>query len=121
MMIGTMMQDENPMYKNERLRHINDVIREAQEKSILPLRFLDVVWMMENSLPCSCSSDGIHFDQLKGVEWLNNVFQKHINSLESDLLEAGQFTLSPHRGLLSSQPGQWKTDRKICLIGPRSC
>ena len=42
----------------------------------------------------------------------------HINSLESDLLEAGQFTLSPHRGLLSSQPGQWKTDRKFSTRPP---
>ena len=29
------------------------------------------------------------------MEWLNGVFRKHLNNLESDLLETGQFTFSP--------------------------
>ena len=77
------------------MRHINDVIREDQEKSIVPLRLLDVECMMENSLPGGCSTDSTHFDRPKRVEWLNKFFQKHKNNLESDLLEAGQFTLGP--------------------------
>ena len=111
-----MMQDENGMNMKERVRHFNEVIREAQKKSVLPLRLLYVAWMKENYLPDGCSSDGIHFDRAKGVEWLNNVFQKHINCLESVLLEAGQFTFGPTRGLLSSQSGQWKTGWEIGLI-----
>ena len=48
--------------------------------------------MMEHSVPDDASSDGIHFDRPRDMEWLNDVFQRHINRLESDILEAGQFT-----------------------------
>ena len=41
------------------------------------------------------SSDGIHFDRQRGVEWLNDVFQRHINELEAELLETAQFTFGP--------------------------
>ena len=34
---------------------------------------------------------------IKGVEWLNNVFQRHISTLEADLLETAQFTFGPPR------------------------
>ena len=90
-----MMQDQNALNMNERVCHIIDIKREEQKKSILPLSLLDVAWMMEISLPDNSSSDGIHFDKPKGTEWLNGVFQKHVNSRESDLLEAGQFTFGP--------------------------
>ena len=46
---NNMMQDENATNLNKRVRHINDVIQEAQEKIILPLCLLDVAWIMENS------------------------------------------------------------------------
>ena len=51
--------------------------------------------MMERSLPDDASSDGIHFDRPRGMEWLNGVFQKHINFLESDMLERAHFTFAP--------------------------
>ena len=35
------------------------------------------------------------FDRPRGAEWLNDVFQEHINTLEADLLETAQFTLGP--------------------------
>ena len=38
---------------------------------------------------------GFHFDRPRGVEWLNNVFQRHISTLEADLLETAQFTFGP--------------------------
>ena len=63
--------------------------------SILPLRLLDVAHMMEDSLPDGCSTGDIHFDRPKVVEWLNKVFRKDVNSLESALLETGQFTFGP--------------------------
>ena len=92
-----MMQDENTMNMNEKMRHINEVIRilELQKKSIIPLRLLDVAWMMKKSLPNGCSSDGILFVRPRGVEWLKSVFQRHIDSLESELLAAGQFVFGP--------------------------
>ena len=37
--------------------------------------------------PDDASSDGIHFDRPRGVEWLNDVFQRHISALEAELLE----------------------------------
>ena len=56
------------------------------------MRLLDVTSMMEHSLPDDASSDGIHFDKPRYTEWLNGVFQRHMNLLESDMLELGQFT-----------------------------
>ena len=51
--------------------------------------------MMERSFPSDASSDGIHFDRPRGTEWLNDVFQRHINMLESDMLETAQFIFGP--------------------------
>ena len=50
---------------------------------------------MEDSVPGGCSSDAINFDQPKGVEGLNKVLQRHINNLDSNLLETGQFIFGP--------------------------
>ena len=47
------------------------------------------------SFPDDASADGIHFDRPRGVEWLNNVFQRHICALEADLLETAQVTFGP--------------------------
>ena len=82
-----MMFDHHAMEMNEKVRNINEEIRQIQQRSVLPVSLLDVADLMENSLPRDASSDGIHFDTLKGTEWLNGVFQRHINLLESDLLE----------------------------------
>ena len=70
---------------DERVLHINGVLREVQMNSILPLRLLYNWHMIEKSLPDRCASDGIFFDRTKCAEWLNRVFQRHINSLESHL------------------------------------
>ena len=71
-----MMQDENGTSMDERVRHINVIIREIQMNNFLPLRLLDVAHLMEDSSPDGSSSDGIHFDRLKGSEWLKKVFQR---------------------------------------------
>ena len=55
------------------------------------MRLLDSARMIDDSLPHYTSSDGIHFDKPKGTEWLNGVFERHINNMESDLVETGQF------------------------------
>ena len=62
---------------------------------MLPVRLLDVADMMERSFPDDVSSDGIHFDRPKGVEWLNGVFQRHIHTLEVDPLELSQLAFGP--------------------------
>ena len=80
---------------NEKVRNINEIIGQMQQRSVLPVRLLDVADMTERSFPDDASSDGIHFDRPKGVEWLKSVFQKHINKLEADLLELGPFTFRP--------------------------
>ena len=78
---------------NERVRHINEINRQIQQRSVLAVRLLDVARMMEDCLPESSSPDGIHFDRPSGTEWLNGVFKKHKNFLESDMVETGgQFT-----------------------------
>ena len=90
-----MMFDQHAMEMNEKVRNINGEIRQIQQRSVLPVRLLDVADLMEQSLPRDASSDGIHFDTPKGTEWLNGVFQRHINQLESHLIEMAQFTLGP--------------------------
>ena len=75
---------------NDRVRNLNKNLRQIQQRSVLPVRLLDVASMMEHSLPDDVSSDGIHFDKPRGTDWLNGIFQRHIN-----LLEMGQFTFGP--------------------------
>ena len=110
-----MMFDQHAMEMNEKVRNINGEIRQIQQRSVLPVRLLDVADLMEHSLPRDASSDGIHFDMPKGTEWQNVVFQRHINQLESDLLEMAQFTLGPPQSLLSMSldpyPAVW--ERKL--------
>ena len=84
--------DQHAMKMNEKVRNINEVIRQIQQRSVLPVRLQDAVDLVERSLPDNASSDGIHIDTPKGTEWLNGAFQRHINLLESDLLETAQFT-----------------------------
>ena len=88
--------DQHALEMNEKVRNLNIVIREIHRKSVLPLRLLDVAEQMEQAgFPDDTSNDGIHFDRPRGVEWLNDVFQGHINALEADLLETAQFTFGP--------------------------
>ena len=76
--------------------NLNGVIQEIHRKSVLPIRLLDVAERMEQAgFPEDTSNDGIHFDRPRGAEWLNDVFQGHINALEADLLETAQFTFGP--------------------------
>ena len=82
-----MMADQHVMESNEKVRVLNEIIRQIHQRSVLPVRLLDVADQMERSFPEDASSDGIHFDRPRGVEWLNDVFQRHINELEADLLE----------------------------------
>ena len=91
-----MMFDQHSLEMNQRVRSLNKAIREIHRNSVLPLRLLDVAERMENKgFPEDTSKDGIHFDRPRGAEWLNDVFQVHINTLEADLLETAQFTLGP--------------------------
>ena len=87
-----MKTNQHAREKNAKVRNTNEIIRQIQQRSVLPVRLLDVADMMECSLPDDASSDGIHFDKPWGVKWLNGVFQRHINILETDMLETAQFT-----------------------------
>ena len=95
-----MKAEKHAREMNEKVRKINEVIRQIHQRSVLPLRLLNVANMMEHSRPDDASSDGIHFDRLRGTEWLNGVFQRHINLLESDMLETAQFKFGLPRHLL---------------------
>ena len=89
-----MKADQHAMEMNEKVRNLNEIIRQTQ-RSVFPVRLLDVADLMERSFPEDASSDGIYFDRPRGVEWLNSVFQRHISALEADLLETAQFTFGP--------------------------
>ena len=90
-----MMADQNAREMNERVRNINEIIRQIEHRIMIPIRVLDVARIMEDSLSENSSSDGILFGRPRGMEWLNGVFQRHINFLVSDLVETGQFTFGP--------------------------
>ena len=97
-----MKADQDAMEMNEKVR--NEVIRQIQQRSVLPVRLLDVADLMERSFPDDASSHYIYFDRPYGVEWLNDVFQRHINTLEADLLETTQFTFGPTPFLCHETP-----------------
>ena len=58
-----MKADQHAMEMNEKVRNINEIIRQMQQRSVLPVRLLDVADMMERSFPDDASLDGIHFDR----------------------------------------------------------
>ena len=90
-----MMADQNAREMDDRVRNLNEIIRKIQQRRKLRVRLLDMASTMEHSLPDYSSSDGTHPDRPRGTEWLNGVFQRHINLLETDMLETGQFTFGP--------------------------
>ena len=90
-----MKADQDAMEMNAKVRNLNEVIRQIHQRSVLSIGLLDVADQMERSFPEDASSDGIHFDRPRGVEWLNDVFQRRISALEAYLLEMAQFTFSP--------------------------
>ena len=91
-----MKADQHAMEMSTKVRNLNEVIRQIHQRSVLPVGLLDVAEQMERSVfPDDASSDGIHFDRPRGVEWLNDVFQRHISALEAELLETAQFTFGP--------------------------
>ena len=91
-----MKADQHAMEMNVKVRNLNEVIRQIHQRSVLPVGLLDVAEQMEQAgFPDDTSSDEIHFDRPRGVEWLNDVFQRHINALEAELLETAQFTFGP--------------------------
>ena len=92
-----MKADQHAMEMNTKVRNLNEVVRQIHQRSVLPIGLLDVAEQMERAaFPDDASSDGIHFDRPRGVEWLNDLFQRHISALEADLLETAQFTFGPH-------------------------
>ena len=99
-----MKANQHAMEMNEKVGNPNEIIRQIQQRSVLAVRLLDVADLMERFFPEDASSDGIHFDRPKGVEWLNGVFQRHINTLEADLLVTAQFTFGPPQHPLSLPP-----------------
>ena len=91
-----MKVDQDAMEMNTKVRNLNEVIRQIHQRSVIPVGLLDVAEQMERFVfPDNASSDGIHFDRPRGVEWLNDVFQRHISALEAELLETAQFTFGP--------------------------
>ena len=60
--------DQHAMEIDEKVRNINEVIRQIQQKSVNPVRLLDAADLMERSLSDNASSDGIHFDTPRGTE-----------------------------------------------------
>ena len=98
-----MKADQHAMEMNTKLRNLNEIIRQLHQRSVLPVGLLDVAEQMERSVfSDDASSDGIHFDRPRGVEWLNDVFQRHISALEAELLETAQVTFGPPQISLSS-------------------
>ena len=91
-----MKADQHAMEMNTKVRNLNEIIRQIHQRSVLPVGLLEVAEQMElSAFPDNASSDGIHFDRPRGVEWLNDVFQRHISALEAELLETAQVTFGP--------------------------
>ena len=56
--------DQHAAEMNTKVRSLNETIRKIHQRSVLPLRLLDVAEQMElTSFPDNASADGIHFDR----------------------------------------------------------
>ena len=49
-----MMADQKAREMNDRVRNLNEIIRQIQQRSVLPVKLLDVASMMEHSLRVMC-------------------------------------------------------------------
>ena len=86
-----MKADQHAMEMNTKVWNLNEVVRQIHQRSVLPIGLLDVAEQMERAtFPDDASSDEIHFDRPRGVVWLNDLFQRHINALDSH-----KFTFGP--------------------------
>ena len=92
-----MQYKDNGLNLNERVRCIKSAMLEIQLTSIRLLRLLDMAQMMEDSVPDGCSTDGIYFDRPEAAKWPNEVFQRHMDRLLSDLIEMGRLAFGPRR------------------------
>ena len=91
-----MKADQHATEMNTKVQNLNEIIRQIHQRSVLPVGLLDVAEQIERSVfPDEASSDGIRFDRPRGVEWLNDVFQRHISALGAELLETAQVTFGP--------------------------
>ena len=91
-----MKADQHAMEMNTKVLNLNEIIRQIPKRSFLPVGLLDMTEQMELSVfPDDASSDGTHFDRPRGMEWLNDIFQRHISALEAELLETAQITFGP--------------------------
>ena len=81
-----MKADQHAMGMNTKVRNLNEVVRQIHQRSVLPIGLLDEAEQMGRAaIPDDASSDGIHFDRPRGVEWLNKrVFLRHISALDAD-------------------------------------
>ena len=61
-----MKADQLAIEMNGKVRNLNEIIREIQQRSVRRVRLLDVSDLMERSFPEDASSDGIHFDRPNG-------------------------------------------------------
>ena len=64
----SMKADQHAMEMNEKVRNLNEIIRQIHQRSVLPIRLLDVAEQMERSFPEDASSDRIHLDRPRGVK-----------------------------------------------------
>ena len=64
---------------NDKLHNLNELTRQIQQRSVLPVRLLGVTNSMKQSLPDDASSDDIHFDRpgLGAAEWCLPKPHKH--------------------------------------------
>ena len=61
--------DQHAVEMNNKVRSLNETIRKIHQRSVLPLRLLDVAEQMElSSFPDDASADGIHLDRPRVVE-----------------------------------------------------
>ena len=64
-----MKADQHAMEMNTKVRNLNEIIRQINRRSVLPVGLLIVAEQMElSAFPDDASSDGIHFDRPRGVE-----------------------------------------------------
>ena len=77
-----MKADQHAMEMNTKVRNLNEIIRQINRRSVLPVGLLDVAER----------PGGVGRGR---VEWLNDVFQRHISALEAELLETAQVKFGP--------------------------
>ena len=74
---------------NEGVVRWNNILRNLASRNAGRMILMDIEHELRAMDQARLTTDGIHFDSIKGQAWLNRVFQERLDELEAELFDTG--------------------------------